>query len=83
MIVFATLRIAVRALRRNTLRTLLTEQKVLADILKARNVICPWVFHRHGKPIRDFRDAWEAACKAAACPGRRLRSGSSTRRRTR
>ena len=28
------------------------------------------VFHRDGKPIRDFRGAWKAACTAAGCPGR-------------
>jgi integrase len=25
----------------------------------------PWVFHRRGKPVRDFRGAWKTACKAA------------------
>lgn len=25
-----------------------------------RNI--PWVFHREGNPIRDFRSAWRAAC---------------------
>jgi integrase len=54
----------------DALRTLLTEQKRLADTLKPSGVICRWVFHRHGKPIRDFRDAWEVACKQAGCPGR-------------
>jgi integrase len=28
------------------------------------------VFHRHGKPIRDFRKAFATACAAAGCPGR-------------
>jgi integrase len=28
------------------------------------------VFHRAGKPIRNFRAAWQSACKAAGCPGR-------------
>jgi integrase len=27
--------------------------------------IIPWVFHRQGEPIRDFRGAWASACIAA------------------
>lgn len=30
----------------------------------------PWVFHRKGKPIRDFRAAWASACLRAGLPGR-------------
>jgi integrase len=34
--------------------------------------IVQWVFHRRGKPIRGFREAWQEACTAAGCPGRLL-----------
>lgn len=30
----------------------------------------PWVFHRVGKPIKDFRGAWATACKTAGLAGR-------------
>jgi len=28
------------------------------------------VFHRRGKPISNFREAWKIACASAGCPGR-------------
>ena len=52
------------------LRTLLKKQRVEADTLKTKGIICPRVFHRDGRPIRSFRKAWETACTAAGCPGR-------------
>ena len=32
--------------------------------------VIPWVFHRNGKPVRDFKNAWKIACEAAGLPGR-------------
>lgn len=36
----------------------------------AKHKICPWVFNRSGKRIRNFRHAWQSACAVAGCPGR-------------
>jgi len=38
---------------------------VLARRRGLRRPDCPWVFHRQGKPIRDLRKAWKAACLRA------------------
>lgn len=32
---------------------------------KATGQIIPWLFHRHGKPIKHFRRSWISACVAA------------------
>jgi integrase len=40
----------------------LSMQKVIRD---AECPTCPWVFFRHGKPVRRFEGAWIKACKAA------------------
>ncbi len=37
---------------------------------RERGVICPHVFHRNGKPIQSFHNAWREACKRAGVPGR-------------
>ena len=32
--------------------------------------ICPLVFHRDGRAIKDYRKAWSSACSAAGIPGK-------------
>jgi integrase len=34
-------------------------------------IVCRYVFQRHGKCIKDFRGAWDVACRAAGLAGRR------------
>ena len=53
------------------LRQLLEEQwDVTQSLQQDRGIICPWVFHRNGKPIKSFYTAWHNACKKAGLPGR-------------
>lgn len=52
------------------LRTLLQAQKEKAEALRKKGIICPWVFHRNGNPIKEFRRTWERACAAVGIPGR-------------
>jgi integrase len=44
-------------------------QEIVQARLKDRRPGCPWLFHRNGKAIKDFRDAWEKACKASGLEG--------------
>jgi integrase len=52
------------------LRMLITAQWQEHERLRKAGVICPWVFHRNGRPIRSYRKAWQVACTAAGVPGR-------------
>ena len=37
---------------------------------RERGVIIPWVFHRDGHQVTDYRDSWQTACRKAGVPGR-------------
>ena len=53
------------------LRDLLERRRTYTDAVEAelhRDV--PWVFHRHGKPIKDHYSGWRAACRRAGLEGR-------------
>jgi len=40
-------------------------REMIARRLAARRLDCPFIFHRHGKPMGAFRKAWAHACKKA------------------
>ncbi len=53
------------------LRACLEAQRALTESTqKTTHQVIPWVFHRNGAPIKDFRSAWATACDAAGVPGR-------------
>ena len=55
------------------LRELLEQQRLLTENLqRQRQIACPRVFHRSGRPIKSFRAAFRTACAKAGCPGRIL-----------
>ena len=34
----------------------------------ARRLDCPFLFHRNGRQIKDFRASWQSACRRAGVP---------------
>jgi integrase len=53
----------------DTLRELFDTLWTEHEALKKKDVICPYVFHRHGKRVRTFKKAWKTACAGAGYPG--------------
>jgi integrase len=52
------------------LKDILQTQRHRTTELQAKTErLIPWVFHRNGRSIKDFRKAWEIACKSADVPG--------------
>ena len=46
------------------------ERRKVAEIPgQSPTLLCPYVFHRNGKPIGDIRDVWRSACVAAGLGG--------------
>ena len=55
----------------NELREVLENQwEITRSLQQERGIVCPWVFHRDGKRIKNFYAAWQTACKKAGVPGR-------------
>jgi integrase len=48
------------------LESLVRDQKATTTAWEREHgAICPWVFHRNGRPIRDFYGGWRNACERA------------------
>jgi integrase len=41
---------------------------IMARRRAAQDAASPYVFHRQGKPVKDFRKAWRTACRKAGIP---------------
>lgn len=54
----------------SALETLLTEQLAEHERLKTKGRIVPWVFHRHGNRIKNFRKVWLSARSKAGLAGK-------------
>ena len=53
------------------LNEVLTRQlEKTAELEQKTGRVIPWLFHRDGKPIKDFRKAWTAACQRAGVAGK-------------
>ncbi|MBI4528135.1 MAG: tyrosine-type recombinase/integrase [Deltaproteobacteria bacterium] len=47
------------------------EKRKVAEIPgQSPTLLCPFVFHRNGRPLGDIRDVWAAGCKAANLTGK-------------
>lgn len=53
------------------LREIFTRQwKKTQHFQVATDTLVPWVFHRDGKPIKDYYGGWDRACRLAGYPDR-------------
>jgi len=49
------------------------EKRKVAEIPgQSPSLLCPYVFHRNGKPLGDFRDAWDKALQETGLTGKTL-----------
>jgi len=49
------------------LKALLERQRAATDAAERElGAIIPYVFHRNGRPIHDYHEAWHRACRRAA-----------------
>jgi integrase len=54
-------------------RTLYMDEELLKEMRvlhSKRRLGCPYVFHRDGMPVWDFRDSWDSACAQAKVEGK-------------
>ena len=55
------------------LEAVLSRQREYTEVFQqATAQIIPWVFHRRGKQVKDFRKSWDNACEAVGLQGRWL-----------
>jgi integrase len=53
------------------LRDLISQQlEKTRQLEKVTQRVIPWVFHRNGRPIKDYYSAWDEACRLAGLPDR-------------